>query len=92
MSEPTLKEACDIITELLEWKQLLGGGVAECWKKARAFRNAAVPRQPYLVRRNCEYSVVVDAMDLDDAVIAAQEIPLSLWDTAWSLDEAEEAG
>ena len=38
----------------------------------------------YLIRKNCEYSIVVEAETGDAALLKAEFIPLDVWDTAWS--------
>ena len=47
------------------------------------------PVNHYIVRKNCEYSISVEASDEEQAAIAANDIPDSEWDKAWSQSEAE---
>ena len=44
----------------------------------------------FIVRLNCEYSLDVDAEDMDDAIAQANEIDCSEWSQSWSCIEAEE--
>lgn len=43
----------------------------------------------YLVRRNCEFSVEVEAEDEDAAIAAATALPDEDWQQAWSEAEVE---
>ena len=44
----------------------------------------------YLLRKNCEYTLLVDALDENQAIDRAEEFDLEDWDRAWSQVEAEE--
>lgn len=45
----------------------------------------------YLIRCSCEYSSVVEALTMLEAIERANEIPPEQWESkAWSADEAEE--
>ena len=43
----------------------------------------------WLVRRNCEYSTVVEAETEEEAVDLSLDVPPRDWDVAWGLAEAE---
>ena len=43
----------------------------------------------FVVRMNCEYSIVVDAHDESEALVNAEAIPLEQWQAAWSASDAE---
>lgn len=45
--------------------------------------------KPFLVRKNCEYSVAVPATSMDDAVRRAEALADSEWSEAWSETTAE---
>ena len=45
----------------------------------------------YLIRRSCEYSIVVEAINEDMALTLANATELHNWDQAWSHDEVEKA-
>ena len=45
----------------------------------------------YLVRTNCEYSLVVEARSAVEATQAAAKIPYETWEQAWAPYEAEYA-
>lgn len=45
----------------------------------------------YLIRRNCEYSIMVEAESEDEAIATAADKEPDAWDTAWSGNEAEPA-
>lgn len=44
----------------------------------------------FLVRQNCEYSLLVEAEDGHSAIIQARATQLSDWSADWSIYEAEE--
>ncbi len=44
----------------------------------------------YLVRTNCEYSILIEADDEDQAMEKAGHIEYKLWQEAWAPFEAEE--
>jgi hypothetical protein len=46
----------------------------------------------FLVRQNCEFSILLDAVDEDDAIEKARDIDIGDigWDKAWGNFEAEE--
>jgi hypothetical protein len=91
VSEPTLKDARDVITELLEWEAGTGGWGAPCWRKARELRDRLddVPRQKYLVRRTIDESVYVDACSEEGALAIAAELPDAEWEESDRCLEAE---
>ena len=45
-----------------------------------------------LVRKNCEYSLDVEADSDEEALAKANAIPLSEWNQAWAPDEVESDG
>jgi hypothetical protein len=47
-------------------------------------------KKEFLVRQNCEYHVVVEAVDEEDAITQANAIPLDSWSGSWSPLDAEE--
>lgn len=47
-------------------------------------------KKRFLVRKNCEYSLEVEADDEDEAFREAAKVPDSNWTQAWSVVEAEE--
>ena len=46
-------------------------------------------KKKFVVRKNCEYSTVVEARTADEAVELAENSTTS-WEQAWSRTEAEE--
>ncbi|MEW6048084.1 MAG: hypothetical protein AB1609_16690 [Bacillota bacterium] len=44
----------------------------------------------YLVRTNCEYSIVIEAASADEAMEKAQAIDVEEWSQAWAELEVEE--
>ena len=44
----------------------------------------------YLVRQSCEYHVVIEATDEDDAIAQATALSLNDWSGDWSPLDAEE--
>lgn len=44
----------------------------------------------FLVRSNCEYSILVDADTETEAIVTAYNIDLENWGQAWSETEVEE--
>ncbi|MEW6048299.1 MAG: hypothetical protein AB1609_17790 [Bacillota bacterium] len=44
----------------------------------------------YLVRTNCEHSIVIEAASADEAMEKAQAIDVDSWSQAWAVVEAEE--
>ena len=43
----------------------------------------------YLIRQTCDYSVLIEADNVEDAILEATEIDLGEWATTWSDLEAE---
>lgn len=46
----------------------------------------------FLIRRNCEYSIEVDAETEEEAINEANSNPLDEWTQAWSPTEVEDDG
>lgn len=46
--------------------------------------------QEFVVRRNCEYSTVIEAEDADEAYAIASNQDAHDWQTAWSDIEVED--
>lgn len=44
----------------------------------------------YVVRQNCEYSLLVEAENGQGAIMAAKATQLSDWNSVWAIYEAEE--
>lgn len=44
----------------------------------------------FIVRTNCEFSLLVEADNAEDAIKKASDVPIDKWDKAWSDSEAEE--
>ena len=44
----------------------------------------------FLIRKNCEYTIMVDAPTAEEALEKASHIEFKCWDEAWAPDEAEE--
>jgi hypothetical protein len=44
----------------------------------------------FIVRQNCEYSLLVEAEDGQEAIKRARATQLSDWGAAWSIYEADE--
>ena len=53
--------------------------------------NETKDTRKYLVRKNGEFSLVVEAQDSISAVQAAEKTPQDQWEVAWSPYEAEYA-
>jgi hypothetical protein len=94
VSEPTLKDARDVIAALLVWERGTGGWGAPCWRKARELldRLNDLPRQTYLVRRTIDESIYVDACSEEGAIELAENTPEDKWSESDRSYEAEEAG
>ncbi len=51
-----------------------------------------LPTKSFIVRKNCEYSIAIEAVDEADALRQADAIPTLEWTAAWSEHEAELEG
>lgn len=45
--------------------------------------------QKFIVRSSCEYSIIVEAENEDEAIKEAKSIPHQNWDSVWLKIEAE---
>lgn len=43
----------------------------------------------YIVRKNCEYSMRIEAESEEEAVLKSETVPLDEWIQAWSTTETE---
>lgn len=53
--------------------------------------NPTSENKRYLVRTNCELSIVVEASSEQEALKAAEQFDWADWDQAWAENTAEEA-
>lgn len=46
-------------------------------------------KKSYIVRQSCEYNVVIEATDEEDAICQANALPMDDWAESWSPLDAE---